>query len=216
MNKELFSYIHDNLLPQEVDRLQYCSNTKSKIKDTYQKPFRESSSYTRYEEYWWDDGFKKSSNKYYKQGRKYATRVLLSNIGNNVNGLVYKLKNQKKYKHKSFKQAIKNYTEELINRPNIEVNAYTSHDCVCLNYKNIVCNISDFKKERKYNYLVNNSIEDHDYKYSNDITIGRRKGIYYFIICKYPEYFEQYFEQKLQLNRKELKYYKLENLPEEL
>lgn len=209
MNKELFSYIHDNLLPQEVDRLQYCSNTKSKIKNLYQKPFYESSSYTRYEEYWWDDGFKKSSNKYYKQGRKYATRVLLSNIGNNVNGLVYKLKNQKKYKHKSFKQAIKNYTEELINRPNIEVNAYTKHDCVCLDYNNIVCNISDFKKERKYNHIISDPSEDHNYTCNSGLIIGCRKGLYYFITYDSNIFLSPEF--KKQLNKKELRYYQLEN-----
>lgn len=209
MNKELFSYIHDNLLPQEVDRLQYCSNTKSKIKNLYQKPFYESSSYTRYEEYWWDDGFKKSSNKYYKQGRKYATRVLLSNIGKDVNGLVYKLRNQNKYKHKSFKQAIENYTEELIHRPSIELTTYTKHRYVCLDYNNIVCNISDFKKERKYNHIISDPSEDHNYTCNSGLIIGCRKGLYYFITYDSNIFLSPEF--KKQLNKKELRYYQLEN-----
>ena len=209
MNKQLYNYLNDDLSFQENDRLQYCCNTKSKIKNTYQKPFRESSSYTRYEEYWWDDGFKRSSNKYYKQGRKYATRVLLSNIGKNVNGLVYKLRNQNKYKHKSFKQAIENYTEELIHRPSIELTTYTKHRYVCLDYNNIVCNISDFKKERKYNHIISDPSEDHNYTYNSGLIIGCRKGLYYFItydsnIFLFPEF-------KKQLNKKELRYYQLEN-----
>ena len=55
---------------------------------------------------YYGDNFKKSANEFYGRGYNYARAVVRKHFNKPVKGLVYKLRNQTKCKHRSFKMAI--------------------------------------------------------------------------------------------------------------
>lgn len=133
---------------------------------------------------YYGDNFKKSANEFYGRGYNYARAVVRKHFNKPVKGLVYKLRNQTKCKHRSFKMAIEEVIKtDLLTDSNWNYLAYVDD-------QGIVRDIEDYPYKRepyKYN-LKPETIDTIKFYEFDGKYIMRIKGIHYFVTQSYFVY----------------------------
>lgn len=158
------------------------------MKNLENLPYRETHRSVFIKHDFWNDDFKKSACQHYSSGWKYAYAVLRKNFNKPVDGLVYKLRNQTKSKHRSFKMAVEDVIErDLLTNSNWSYIAYVDEEGIVRDvethpsYKNKFTPVlpkPDTKDIKKY-LKVENGRTDY---------IMRVNGIHYFVDESYYQY----------------------------
>ena len=174
---------------------------------------------------WYDDYFQKSSNEHYGNADKYAEKVLKKNLNKPVQPVIHKLKSHPSYgKNKSFKKAIDNCIENLVDRLDPFYSYYYYSENGLIQYHTRVPQYvySNYRRERFISDISCVKILNGSGEY--DQYIIRIFGIHYYInqegyeffYLLYPtlqsKHFKRYSHNITPLSRQDLEMYDLKNI----